>query len=158
MIAPDDNKNLGGICQIDIIPHAKAVDLREKDMSAILFIQEGASLVTAYRTYRSDRVQCTPNRSDAGNAYGIEIRWLIAKERLALWQSIREYLNGYVLVVATLGDGSRKLFGSIDYPLLLTANPTPQTTPDSFNGVEITCSGTDILPGRFLFDVVEAVA
>lgn len=158
MIAPQNNINIGGAVQLDLIPLSKAINLRQKGMQCVLFIESGFTPVTVYKTYKSDRVQTSLSKTEAGTSYPNEIRWLIPQERLALWESIITYMNSHVLIIATYNDGSQKLFGTPDSPLLLTANPTPQTTPDSFNGVEIVCQGADFLPGRYLYSIVEFIS
>jgi len=158
MIAPENNINIGGVTQLDLVPLSKAIDLREKSMKCVLFIESGYTPLTVYRTYKSDRVQTTVNKSDAGTSYPNEIRWLIPHESQSLWESIMQYLNQYVLIIATFNDGSKKVYGTPEFPLLLTVNPTPQTTPDSYNGVEVVCQGNDFLPGRFLNDIVEFIS
>ena len=157
MIAPENNINLGGVVKLELVPLANAVSVREKNLSCILTVTDGFTPAVVYSTYKSNRVQNEPTRTDGGTKYPSEVRWLVPQDRLALWESILPYLNQHVLIIATLNDGNQKLYGTPDFPLLLTAKHTPYTTPDSWNGAEIICQGSDILPGRFLLNIFEYV-
>jgi len=157
MISPNGNINIGGIVQLNLVPLNKAINIREKDMKCVLFIEQNFTPITVYRTYKSDKIQTNIGKSDAGITYPSEIRWLIPQERIELWESIIPYVNQYVILIATLNRGAKKIYGTLDFPLYLTANSLPKTTPDSFDGVEIICVGSDLKPGRFLKDILEYI-
>lgn len=138
---------MGGITKIRLSPSKDIESMIFNNGETKAFLLPGKATLEPYFTYSTARVSSEPIEN--GYMFFNKISWRIPIDQKSLIQSLFPFIKGLCVIEITFSNSTVKIFGSNDIPLLLNFKPLNQGTVEDYNGLELTASNIDYLPGRF---------